>query len=292
MGTVNGLTTLMLCGYATSGGSVREGCTVPRIAVLQATGAVDDIDQNLRRLEEHASRAARAGADLMVTPELFATGYAPARVAGSDGPGIRAELAGIARRNRMAIVASTVDDAGSTCHISASLFDPQGAERTRYRKSHLFGGEEKSAFSPGDNPPDLVSIAGLTVALGICYDIEFPEFARSAARRGVDLLCIPTAVPSTGDVGGRAPEHTYNAERISTLLVPARALENGLYIAYANHTAPDFTGLSSIASPYGTFLGMAGHEEELIVAEVEQAEVARARRINTYLDCVRSSLYT
>ena len=89
----------------------------------------------------------------------------------------------------------------------------------------------------------------------------------------------------------RATEHTYNADLMSTLLVPARALENGVYVAYANHTGPNFTGLSCIASPYGTFLGMAGHDEELMFADVDPAEVQRAREINTYLTCRRPDLF-
>ncbi|MHA7209640.1 nitrilase-related carbon-nitrogen hydrolase [Arthrobacter sp. MDT1-65] len=264
---------------------------MPGLAVLQADGATGAVEENLRRLEAFAARAAEQGAGILVTPELFATGYAPALVADSDGPGIRASLADIARRHGIALVGSTVDATPDGRHISASLFDRQGAELTRYRKAHLFGAEEQSVFQPGNELPELVPLLGLTVALGICYDIEFPEFARSAAQRGADVLLIPTAVPTTGDVGGRAPEHTYNAEIISTLLVPARALENGVYVAYANHTAPDFTGLSCIAGPYGTFLGVAGHDEELIFADVDHAEVQRAREINTYLTCRRPELF-
>lgn len=267
------------------------GVEVPGLAVLQALGVVDDVDGNLRRLDAYAARVADHGAEILVTPELFAMGYAPALVAGSDGPGIRTELSDIARRHGIALVGSTVDDAADGRYISASLFDRQGTELTRYRKAHLFGAEEQAAFSPGNDLPELVPLLGLTVALAICYDIEFPEFARSAAQRGADVLLIPTAVPATGDVGGRAPEHTYNAERISTILVPARALENGVYIAYANHTAPDFTGMSTITSPYGTFLGLAGHGEELLFADVDQAEVVRARELNTYLTCRRPGLF-
>lgn len=264
---------------------------MPGLAVLQADGATGAVEENLRRVDEYAARVAERGAEILVTPELFATGYAPALVADSDGPGIRSALADIARRHGIALVGSTVDASPEGRHISASLFDRQGAELTRYRKAHLFGAEEQSVFLPGHELPELVPLLGLTVALGICYDIEFPEFARSAAQRGADVLLIPTAVPTTGDVGGRAPEHTYNAESISTLLVPARALENGVYVAYANHTGPNFTGLSCIASPYGTFLGMAGHDEELLFADVDPAEVERAREINTYLTCRRPDLF-
>jgi predicted amidohydrolase len=205
---------------------------------------------------------------------------------------IRAELSAIARRTGIALVGSSVDRSGDQRYISASFFDAEGSEQTRYRKSHLFGAEEKSVFTPGNDLPELVSCRGVALVLGLCYDIEFPEFARSAAMRGADLLCIPTAVPATGDLGDGGPSLSYNAERISTLLVPSRALENGVYIAYANHTAPGFTGLSCIASPYGTILATAAADDELLVATVDEAEVAKARELNTYLECVRSDLYS
>ena len=261
------------------------------MAVLQASARVNAVAENLEQIETFASRAAIEGADLIVTPELFATGYAPALVAESDGEMIRAELAGISRRSGIALVGSSVERSGDLRFISASFFDAEGSERTRYRKSHLFGAEEKSVFTPGNELPELVSYRGVTLALGLCYDIEFPEFARSAAMRGADLLCIPTAVPATGDLG-EPLSLSYNAERISTILVPSRALENGVYIAYANHTAPGFTGLSCIVSPYGTFLATAAADDQLLFSTVDETEVTKARELNTYLDCVRTDLYS
>lgn len=254
-----------------------------RIAVWQATGIVAQTMENLARLDRMAAGAAAEGADVVVTPELFATGYAPTQVHTSDGSGIRDQLAGIARRNRVAIVGSSVDGEADKRHISASFFDPEGAELARYRKAHLFGAEEKSVFLPGTEAPEVFEYAGLRMALGICYDIEFPEFVRAAAVRGADALLVPTAVPYTGDVGGFPADQTYNAERISTLMVPCRALENGIYLAYANHTPPDFTGLSCIAGPHGNLLARADRNEDLIWSDMDAQEVRRARRINTYL---------
>lgn len=263
-----------------------------RIAALQATGTPDAVEENLSRLAAHARAAADAGARLLVTPELFTAGYAPARVHGGDGAGQRARLAEIARSAGLALVASTVDDDGRHRHISASFFDSSGRELTRYRKAHLFGPEERSVFSPGGAVPEVIDYLGVRIALGICYDIEFPGFAAAAVRRGAELLCIPTAVPATGDIGGARPELTYNAERISTLMVPVRALESGTYIVYANHAAPAFTGLSCIASPYGTVLAAAGRSsEELLLADVDPAEAARARSINTYAEDALPGLY-
>lgn len=261
------------------------------IAVLQATAHLGEVERNLRAIESAAERSAARGAALLVTPELFATSYAPAEVRDTDGEAVRVELSRIAGRHRIALVASSVERAGSDRHISASFFDDSGAERTRYRKSHLFGPEEKAAFVAGNDIPQIIEFAGARIAIGLCYDIEFPEFARNAASRGADLLCIPTAVPTTGDVGGATPQLSYNAERISTLMVPTRALENGVYVAYSNHTAPGFTGLSTIASPHGTVLAVAGGDDDLLFASVDPDDVVRARGLNTYLDCLRRDLY-
>lgn len=270
------------------------------ISVLQAQGAVGAVDDNLKVLRSFAERAAGEGTDILVTPELFATGYAPAKVAGEDGSAVRERIAQIAADLGVAIVASTVEhtverSAGFAANatterrfISASLFASDGNELTRYRKSNLFGGEEQEVFDLGDAPAEVVEVAGLRVALAICYDIEFPEIARRAAVAGAEALLIPTAVPSTGDVAGDQPGHTYNAEVISTHMVPVRALENGLYIAYANHSGPGFTGLSTIASPYGNTLAISGRDDtELLSAEFFSSEVAKSREVNTYLKDLR-----
>ncbi|MGW9402720.1 nitrilase-related carbon-nitrogen hydrolase [Arthrobacter sp. NPDC055585] len=262
-----------------------------RTAVLQAASRMGAAEENLAVIRRAALRAAEAGADLLVTPELFATGYAPALAAESDGAGLRKRIAAIADEEGIGVVASTVEDDAGTRFIAASLFDETGAERLRYRKAHLSGDEEHRIYTPGAGVPRTAFFRGLRVALGIRYDIEFPEYARAAVRGGADLLCIPTAVPATGDVGGPQPLHTYNAERISTLLVPARALENGVYIAYANYAGPGFTGHSVIASPYGTVLAAAAGGEELLLTDIHPDEVQRARRINTYAQDIRPELY-
>lgn len=261
-----------------------------RISAWQATGVVGHLEENLQRLRAAASIAADRGADILVTPELFPTGYAPARVWNADGDAIRVQLAEIAHSCGLGLVASTVDRQGEQRHISASFFDAEGAERTRYRKSYLFGDQERSVFMPGSSAPEVIEYSGLRIALGICYDVEFPEFVRGAARRGAEALLIPTAVPTTGNVDGLPSDRTYNADRISTLMVPCRAMENGMYIAYANHGGPDFTGLSCIAGPHGNVLAQAEREELMLFAEFDAAEVQRARSINTYLRDFRDDL--
>ncbi len=253
-----------------------------KIAALQATGAVGSAQDNRETLEAAARQAALEGAELLVTPELFVSGYDPLRVHADDGDQQRDWIAGIAAAAGIRIVASSVEQQRSSTYITASIFDRNGQELTRYRKQHLFGDAENTVFTAGTTPPELVRVGEFTAALGICFDIEFPEFVREQALRGADLLLIPTAVPLRVEIDVGSP--TLDTRLMSTLLVPARALESQLFIVYANHAGPAFSGTSTIADPYGRRLTTAGDTaNELVTADLDFALVQRARADIGYL---------
>ncbi|MFD3590776.1 nitrilase-related carbon-nitrogen hydrolase [Streptomyces sp. NPDC058683] len=252
-----------------------------KVAVLQATGVVGDAPRNLATVEEFARRAVERGARLLVTPELFVSGYDPTAVADDDGALHRERLAGIARSAGVALVASTVDHEDGKRFISASLLDRHGRELTRYHKAHLFGAAENTLFTPGRRPPQVVALHGVPVALGICFDVEFPEFTRAVARSGAELLCVPTAVPLRPPVDGRpAP---FDTRLVPSMVVPTRALESQLFIAYAGHAGPSFCGLSCISDPYGRRVAAGETGEELVVADVSRRVLRAARRDTGYL---------
>lgn len=258
-----------------------------RLGIIQAAAVIGDIEGNLGRLHELIGRAAGAGADLVVTPELFATGYDPAGAAAHDAEAIRRRLSAIARTSGVALVASTVDHAGP--HISASFITPSGEEIARVAKHHLFD-VEKDHFTPGPRYGDLVSWRGMTFGLGICFDVEFPEFGRALARAGAQILLVPTAVPvldvhlePEGTASGLRSAWSYSATQTSTLQVPARALENGVAIAYANHCGPGFTGHSCIATPFGRNAEVIDSGAGVAVVEVSAVVIAKAREVNPYL---------
>ncbi|MFF1883721.1 nitrilase-related carbon-nitrogen hydrolase [Pseudarthrobacter sp. NPDC058196] len=274
------------------------------LSVLQANAAVLDVEANLRTIDEAASRAARAGAGLLLTPELFPVGYGPLRLRSeldpATLPAIRESLAGIARRNGIGLVYSLPAEAagaavnggggsrdmdragGPGWHISASLVDAGGTELLRYAKVHLFGDEERKAFVAANEPPAVVDFLGIRTSLLICYDIEFPEAARAAAARGAELLLVPTAL-SEG----------YAA--VPQVLVRARALESQLNVAYANHCGAEdsytFGGGSVVAGPDGGLLAAAGNAPELLFATVGTEAVRAARDEVPYLRERRPELY-
>lgn len=256
-----------------------------RIALYQGTAVPLHLEYNLELIDQAAAEASRGGADLLVTPELFATGYAPSMIrqqlSEKAVAATHEELASIARRHRVGMVHSLPgygppEDRG----ITASLLDSTGELLTSYQKVQLFGPKEKAAFVPGSKRPPVVDFRGLRVGLLICYDLEFPELARATATGGAQLITVPTALPT-------------GAEEVSTTLVPARALENRVTIAYANHTGTEagitFEGASVLAGPQGEST-TASSEPGLLFSQVRPAP-APGRSGPWYLLDRRPDLY-
>jgi predicted amidohydrolase len=162
------------------------------------------------------------------------------------------------------------------------VVDRDGRLLAGYRKAHLYGELDCSAFVPGDVPVVQAELDGLTVGLLVCYDVEFPEAVRAHALAGTELLVVPTGLMDPyGHVG--------------TVLVPARAYESQLFLAYVNRTGAEgpytYCGASCLVAPDGTELARAGRGEELLVADVDPAALAASRRVNTHLADRRPELY-
>ncbi|WP_432519171.1 nitrilase-related carbon-nitrogen hydrolase [Kineococcus sp. SYSU DK006] len=246
-----------------------------RIAVAQQA-AVADVAQNLRTLERVAADAARAGADLLVTPELFPTGYDPGRVRAD--PSVLPHVVDLARRTGVALVVSEPHDGA----ITAVVVDRDGTVLGRYVKTHLYGPAERAAFRPGDGTPLVVQVAGLRVGVLVCFDVEFPEAVRGLALAGADVVAVPTAI--------------FDAS-VARVLVPARAYENRVALAYANHVGPaadgsTFSGGSVAVGPDGRVLAAAGADEAaLLVADVDADDLRRAREVVDYLPERRPETY-
>ncbi|MEV6327506.1 carbon-nitrogen hydrolase family protein [Streptomyces sp. NPDC051909] len=260
-----------------------------RTALLQSSGELGDVAANLKVLDEAAGRAAAASAAVLLAPELFLTGYAigdgMARLAEpADGPSAEA-VAAIAARHGLAVGYGYPErdtERHGVIYNSAQLFGPDGTRLAHYRKTHLFGDFELKWFTPGDDAVVQAELGGLTVGLMICYDVEFPENVRAHALAGTDLLLVPTAL-------------MHPAEIVPLSVVPVRAFENQLYIAYANRTGPEgdfeFVGLSVLAGPDGTARARAGRGEDLVLGDADPDFLAASRAENPYLRDRRPGLY-
>ncbi|MFE6635337.1 carbon-nitrogen hydrolase family protein [Streptomyces tendae] len=257
-----------------------------RTALLQSSGRPGSTAENLKVLDEAAGRAAAAGAALLVTSELFLTGYAI-----GDGIGVLAEpadgdaadaVAEIAGRHGLAIAYGYPERAGESVYNSVQLISADGTRLAGYRKTHLFGCFERDHFTPGEQPVVQAELNGVTVGLMICYDVEFPENVRAHALAGTDLLLVPTA-------------QMHPFQFVAESVVPVRAFENQMYVAYVNRVGHEgefeFVGLSTLAGPDGIARARAGHAEELVLADVDPAFLAASREANPYLRDRRPGLY-
>ncbi|MFF2410832.1 carbon-nitrogen hydrolase family protein [Streptomyces sp. NPDC058092] len=257
-----------------------------RTALLQSSGRPGHVDENIKVLDGAAQRAADAGARLLVCPELFLTGYAigadvPRLAEPADGPSARA-VAEIAARSGLAVLYGYPERAGEDIFNAAQLIGPDGAALANYRKTHLFGCFEQEWFTPGEQPVVQAELDGVRIGIMICYDVEFPENVRAHALAGTGLLLVPTAVM-----------HPF--QFVAESVVPVRAFESQLYVAYVNRTGPEgefeFAGLSCLAGPDGTVRARAGRGEELVIGEVDPAFLSASRAANPYLRDRRPGLY-
>jgi predicted amidohydrolase len=256
-----------------------------RIALAQAAGVQADVAANLAAVRRTAADAAARGARLVVFPEAFLTGYniGPERIAAlaepADGPSVRA-LQAIAADTSIAILCGYCERDGDRVYNSAALVDA-GRTLATCRKTHLFGQVDRAAFTPGDGFT-LATLDGLRVGVLICFDIEFPEPARRLALDGAQLIAIPTSL--------MAPAHL-----VAETLVPARAAENQIFVAYANRIGTegdlDYVGRSCVAGPEGVVAAAGASDETLLFADVDPAAIERARDGHHYLRERRPALY-
>lgn len=250
-----------------------------RLSALQMQTAGPDTAANLARIETAAREAGRAGSTLLVTPELGITSYGggpeiTALAEPADGP-IVARLGEIARTTGVALVAGFAEKAGDTIYNSAVYTDGAG-KPSIYRKSHLYGDYERGLFTPDTPSTCLFSHHGMMLGMLVCYDVEFPENVRRLALAGAEMILVPTATPM-GASG------TFIAEK----MIPVRAFENQIFIAYVNNIgrdgAFDYAGRSIIAAPDGTALASAGLSEQLLTVDIDPQLYAGSRSENTYL---------
>jgi predicted amidohydrolase len=250
-----------------------------KIAVLQ-TGSAD-----LDGLSEAAGKAADRGARLLITPETFTTGYNVPGIAKqaqrANGPWLD-QVAAIARDTGVAIVYGFPERDGDEVFNTAQLVDRDGTVLAKHRKSHLFGDLDTRTFTPGAGDLAVADLEGVRVGILICYDVEFPEAVRALALGGADLVVVPTALMRPYEVVART-------------VVPARAYENQVYVAYANRSGHEaelaYCGESCVVGPDGADLARAGSGDELLMAEIDPARLASSRAVNTHLRDRRPRLY-
>ncbi|MGW4028144.1 carbon-nitrogen hydrolase family protein [Streptomyces sp. NPDC004838] len=244
-----------------------------RIATAQFTPVPGDVGANVRTVRELIRTASGRGARLVVFAELALTGYDPARIAGDpalviteDDPRLdpvreACRETGTAAVVNAAVANSAVRPGGGRPAIASLVIGPDGGLVARYDKVRLHG-RELDLFEAGTRDGRF-RLDGVGFALAVCYDNRFPAVAERARADG----CAVYLASSVLDDGNDSFEAVY----------PARARENGLYVALANTTGVNDVGEclgdSGIWGPDGALIVTAGRETPgLAVADLPLPE--------------------
>jgi len=285
----------------------RSSSTVT-LALVQARCSSDP-DANLQKTLRAAERAAKDGARIICTQELFRSHYFCQTedheyfnlAEPIPGPSTDA-FQKLAKRRRVVVIASLFEKrAAGVYHNTAAVIDADGGLLGIYRKMHIPDDPlfyEKFYFTPGDLGFRAWQTRYARIGVLICWDQWYPEAARLTAMQGAEILFYPTAI------GWHPSEKKkYGATQLGAweLIQRSHAVANGCYVAVANRVGlecPDggdgleFWGQSFVAGTSGQLLARASadKEENLIVpVDLRKVEVTRThwpflrdRRIDAY----------
>jgi len=267
--------------------SDQQSKTGLKVAISQTAGCLGDPKAALGVLASQAARAKAEGADILLLPELFLTGYNLGKtlartLAGEVAGDILNAAREVARVHAVALVFGYPELVGDKVANAAMFVSAEGETLLNYRKVHLYGDLDRQMFEVlGDTFP-VITYRGWKIGLMICYDTEFPEPARLLALQGAECILVPTALMKP-----------YGA--VPHVVVPARGYENQLYIAYANHSGAEgdvtYIGRSCICGPDGAVLASAGTDADFISAVFEKAHITATKANESLLDDRRPDLY-
>jgi predicted amidohydrolase len=246
-----------------------------RIAAVQMDCRLGDRGGNLECIKGRIRETAARGARLIIFPECALTGYCftskeEARPHAEPVPGPSTlALAEECRRLGVWVIVGLLEGRGTDLFNACALIGPKGLA-ARYRKIHLpFLGIDRFT-TPGDEPFAVHDLGGLRVGMSICYDASFPEAARCLMIEGADLIALPTNWPP-----GAAATAKY--------LIPARALENRVFVAAVNRVGTErgftFIGQSKIIDVTGDCLACADSDQPAIMYAVIDPDRARDKHI-------------
>lgn len=251
--------------------------------------------QNMKTAEKSIRALRDDGAQVIALPEMFCCPYdneSFCRFAQCEGGEVHTAMREMARQYGVYLIAGSMpEQEDGRIYNTSFVFSSEGKQIARHRKIHLFdvniaGGQrfmESDTLSPG-NQVTVFETPYAKIGLCICFDIRFPELARSMVLQGAELIVVPAAFNQT-----TGPLHW-------ELLFRARAVDNqvftaGIAPAQDKHASYVSYGHSVVASPWGTVIRSAGTEPETWVQELDFEEVRRVRRELPLLSARREDVY-
>ncbi len=288
-----------------------------KIALIQHACSKDVAD-NTAKVARLIAAAARKGARIIATQELFKSHYfcqqedyemfALAEPVIEKSAAVKA-LSVLARKHKVVIVASLFEKrAEGVYHNTAAVIDADGKYLGKYRKMHIPDDpqfQEKFYFAPGDLGYKVFKTKYADIGVLVCWDQWYPEAARLTALMGAQIIFYPTAI---GWLPEDKQEYGERQHASWETIQRSHAIANGCFVAAVNRVGfephpecPDkgieFWGQSFVADPYGTVMGRASRDtQEVLIVPVDldtipvkrvQWPFLRDRRTDSYADITK-----
>ncbi len=243
-----------------------------KIGAIQIDIALGKPEENRQRVEVKVMEAAKKGAEVIILPEMWNTGYALTKldnISDVDGQPTTGFLSDLAGRLNVDIIGGSISNkVGDRFYNHAMVINNHGSLVYIYDKIHLIKLMNEHRFITGGSRADVFSLRDTTWGLIICYDLRFPELSRKLALKGAEILVVPAEWP-------KVRLHHWRS------LLIARAIENQQYVIAVNRVGQDdqniFAGHSMVIDPLGDILYEAGEEEETIIMDINVEKVAEVR---------------
>jgi len=202
--------------------------SILKIALAQANPTVGDIAANIAKLRAMRARAGELGADVVVFPELFITGYPPEDLVLKSAFVAEAQASVEALAADLgegpAVIAGTVWREGNEVFNAVAFLDNGAVEAVRYKVDLPNYGvfDEKRVFVPGPMPGP-INVRGVRIGVPICEDIWGPDVVECLAETGTEILVSPNGSP-----------FDWSKPDVRMNIAVSRVVESGLPLAYVN----------------------------------------------------------
>ncbi|WP_078408863.1 nitrilase-related carbon-nitrogen hydrolase [Priestia abyssalis] len=254
-----------------------------KVAGIQMHSVPNQLEVNIQTSLKMVEEAVNMGAQLAVLPEVWPSGYYLSKEEflpfGESLSGSIIELfRSAAKENNIVMVVPFIEKEEDNLYISLAVIESNGEILYTYRKSFLWG-REQGIFTNGERKYEVVQTSLGKIGVLICYDIEFPEPSRILALQGAELIIVPSV-------------WSFGAETRWDIQLPARALDNTVYVLGVNAVKEGACGKSKLVAPDGEVLCEALREDnDIIIGEVDAAKISETRARIPYLAEYDMSLY-
>ncbi len=242
------------------------------IALAQMTLNRAEPETNSKKADNWVRNASDQGAEIVLLPELWASGYDLKNCEIYGTPiheGIFAKMRSMANKYNIAVGGSLIERENDAFYNTFVLYSASGEMIASYRKIHLFGWLEEDIYFKAGNQLVLVESDWGKMGLATCYDLRFPELFRAYAVKGAELILLVAEWPQ------RRVAHWQR-------LLQSRAIENQCFLAAVNKSGVSqgekLSGYSAVINPMGEYLTQGGENEELLIASIDLKEVNKIRR--------------